>query len=124
PAEDRAPADGDAVGKIYLVAGSHDGTVAQGEARVGGVDHDGVGDGVDLVHAEDLRVATDGDLVAAPDDVEVPDIRVVSDRQLPHPDDRVQMAHAHVVRNLALGRVDEAQAEAHPSPDAVAEQPP
>src|SRR5262249_29420902 len=77
---------------------------------------------VDLVHADDLAVASEVHFVSTADDVEMSDAHVILDDQLLHARDDVEVADLDVLIDRAFAGVDDADTDADSLANVVAEE--
>lgn len=101
--------------------GGDDTAIAEEKNRIDLVDYVRIGNGVDLIHPDDLAVPSEADLVSAANDIQVTDTYVILDRQFLNARDDVEMAHRYVVVNIAFAGVDNAEPDANSFADLVAE---
>src|SRR6185436_19473688 len=104
------------------MSGSDDAAVAKQKYWIDLVDDFRIGNGVDLVHANDLAVSSEADFISAANDIQVTDTHVILDREFLHARDDVEMTHPHVVVDIALTRIDNADPDSNSFADLVAEE--
>src|SRR3954464_179390 len=95
--EDHAPANLHAIGKVYFMPGGDDTAIPQNEARIDLIHHVGLGNGVDLVHADDFGVPSQTYFRTAANNIQMADTHVVPYGKFFNPRDHVEMTDADVV---------------------------
>ena len=114
-------ADLDSIRKVDFMSGGDDAAITKKKNRVDLVDDFGIRNGVDLVHPNDLAVASQTDFRSAANDIQVTDTHVIFNREFLDARDDVEMAHLHVVGNVAFAGVDDAKTNANAFADSVSE---
>jgi hypothetical protein len=102
----------------------NDAAGAKGKSRIDRVNNIRLGDRVDFIHPNDLRVTSEVNFVAAPDYVQVPDSYVIINFKLLDPEDQVEVPNLHIVADTAFARADDAQSDAHPFSNFVSKKQP
>ncbi len=89
PADNRAPADFNSIREVDFVTRSNNAAVPQGESRINWIHGVGLGNRIYFVHPHQLRVASQSNLCAAPDNVQVAYLHVITQLQICDPDNYV-----------------------------------
>ena len=118
-----AAADFDAIGEVDLVTGGNDTAVTQNEHRIDWVHDFRIGNGVDLVHPDDLAVSSQAYFGSAANDVQMSDTHVVFNVELFDACDDIEMTDTYVVGDRAVAGVDDAKPDPDSLPDPVSKEP-
>jgi hypothetical protein len=117
--KNRPATNRNSVGEVYLVSSRNDAAGAKREARIDLINHLGLGNGVDFIHADDFGVTSKTHFIAASYDVQKSDSYVVTDLQLLYSDNQIQMSDANVVVDSAFACVDNAETDPHALSDLI-----
>src|SRR6185369_4283214 len=99
--------------KIDFMSRCDNATRTDKEFGIHRVDYFGVGNRVDFVKSDYLRVSSESHLFTAANNVEMPDAHVVAQRNVRDPNHYVKVADGCVFADFAAAGVDDAQAHAH-----------